>query len=192
MLRSSTLNNNKKNQLPSNPAVNIEPNEHGNPYETIRNQPTERTVFPGPTPPQQPQGTHISPAPEREGEGRARPEDVPPHGFLGPAAGGESALPASPRPYRPGLGQHHHRPLSGENRRGSAPHPCLPASRSGARSSGQMPRGHRAAPRTPEQRQAASPPPPLRSATSRRRPRANFAGGRGSDQRLASRADRPR
>lgn len=28
----------QKNQLPSNPAVNIEPNEHGNPYETIRNQ----------------------------------------------------------------------------------------------------------------------------------------------------------
>lgn len=74
-------------------------------------------------------------------------------------------LPA-PRPYRPGLG-HQHRPppgLSGENRRGSAPHTCLPASLSGARSSGQRPRGHRAAPRTPELRRAASPPPsaPLR------------------------------
>ena len=48
----------------------------------------------------QPPDTHISPAPEREGEGRARPEDVPPLGFLRLAAGGESALPAS-LPSRP-------------------------------------------------------------------------------------------
>lgn len=86
-------------------------------------------------------------------------------------------LPASPRPYRPGLG-HHHRQRQGFLRTSETARPTLACSapRAGLAAQARGRWGHRAAPRTLELRRAASPPPPLRSAASRRRPRANLAG----------------
>lgn len=153
---------------------------HRTSAETVRDdtKPSQRTGFPGPTPPQQPPDTPALLLRNGRGKG-GRARGCPPQGLLGLVAGGESALPASPHPYRPGL-EHHHRTAQGFLRRSAeaaqrAAH--LPAHLPrGARSSGQRPRCHRAAPRTPELRRAASPPPPLCSAASRRRPRANFSG----------------
>lgn len=93
MLRSSTLN---KNQLP--PAVNREPTSAEPRTKWYETDPAScfNRAYPKPTAP----ATLVSPAPEREGEGRARPEHVPPASpasSLRLAAGGESALPASDR-----------------------------------------------------------------------------------------------
>lgn len=107
----------------------------------------------------------ISPALEREGEGRARPEDVPPHGFLRLAAGGESALPACQPASLPSRPRTHHRPRQGFLRTAErARRPARLPSR--ARSSGQRPRrvtglhrGHRSSTERPPRPLRSAPPP---------------------------------
>lgn len=67
-------------------------------------RPIQQAGFPGPPPARQPPGhPHLSSSGAvGGGEGAPRGCPPPPTGFLPLAAGGESALPAGPRPYLPG------------------------------------------------------------------------------------------
>lgn len=173
MLRSSTLNK-KTSFLPTQ----LLTHRTELVQKPVRNQPS-RAVFPGPIPtstaPQTPPSLLL-------GNGRGRGGRAPRMSPLTASSGWRLEvrapfLPASPRPYRPGLG-HHHRPRQGFLRTSETARPTLACSapRAGLAAQARGRWGHRAAPRTLELRRAASPPPPLRSAASRRRPRANFAG----------------
>lgn len=158
MLPSATMNKN-----PASPAVNIQPNLSGNPCATVQKQASKLFFLDLPQP-NSPPAAPISPAPERWGEGRACPEDVPLTGFLPRAAGGESALPASPRvPTFPAsdTAADRDRAFWGSAEARAAHLPArLPERRSPLRRRGRGVTGD--ARRTPELHRAASPPPPLR------------------------------
>lgn len=184
MLRSSTMNKN-----PASPAVNIKPNSIGNPCETVHDRPSKLVFLDLPqlgSPPVTP----ISPAPGGGGRGgRAPMMSPPPTGFLPLAAGGESALPAGPRPYLPGPRQTQPPTAKGLSAKRAAHLPArLPERRSQLRRRGRGAAGspgvHGGHPSSTE-----PPPRPLRSAAGRRRPRANFAGEEEAP-RLTERTDR--
>lgn len=174
MLRSSIMNKN-----PASPAVNIKPNSSGNPCETVHDRPSKLVFLDLPQLGSPPGHPHLS-CSRAVGGGEGAPRGCPPlTGFLPLAAGGESALPAGPRPYLPGPRQTQPPTAMGLSAKRAAHLPArLPKRRSQLRRRGRGVTGvHGGHPSSTE-----PPPRPLRSAAGRRRPRANFAGGRGSDE----------
>lgn len=141
---------------------------------------TQQAGFPGPPPARQPPGSPPSLLLQSgRGRGGRAPRMSPLTGFLPLVAGGESALPAGPRPYLPGPRQTQPPTAMGLSAKRAAHLPArLPKRRSQLRRRGRGVTGvHGGHPSSTE-----PPPRPLRSAAGRRRPRANFAGGRGSDE----------
>lgn len=148
---------------------------------------TQQAGFPGPPPARQPPGSPPSLLLQSgRGRGGRAPRMSPLTGFLPLAAGGESALPAGPRPYLLGPRQTQPPTAMGLSAKRAAHLPArLPKRRSQLRRRGRGVTGvHGGHPSSTE-----SPPRPLRFAAGRRRPRANFAGEEEAT-RLTERADR--